>query len=63
MTQLPTVRPWPELPTVRPWRRRLYLECLAAMREFTAQRGPDTPDEIWLVEHEPVYTQGLAGRA
>lgn len=33
------------------------------MREFTAARGPDTPDEIWLVEHEPVYTQGQAGKA
>ena len=32
------------------------------MRAFTEARGPDTPDEIWLVEHEPVFTQGLAGR-
>lgn len=50
-------------PVVRPWQRRPYLECLQAMRAFTAARGADTPDEIWLVEHEPVYTQGLAGRA
>lgn len=30
------------------------------MREFTESRGPDTPDEIWFVEHPPVYTLGLA---
>ena len=34
-----------------------------AMRVFTEARTADTPDEIWLVEHDPVYTQGLAGRA
>ena len=45
------------------WRRRPYLETLEAMRAFTAARQPDTPDEIWLVEHEPVFTQGLAGKA
>ena len=33
-----------------------------AMRAFTDQRGPDTPDELWLLEHPPVYTQGLNGR-
>jgi lipoyl(octanoyl) transferase len=33
-----------------------------AMRDFTAARGPDTDDELWLVEHDPVFTQGLAGR-
>lgn len=32
------------------------------MREFTAQRMTDTADELWLCEHEPVYTLGLAGR-
>ena len=32
------------------------------MREFTEQRGPGTPDEIWLCEHPPVYTQGQAGK-
>ena len=32
------------------------------MREFTDARGPDTPDELWLVEHDPVFTQGLAGK-
>ena len=32
------------------------------MKTFTAERGVDTPDEIWLVEHEPVYTLGQAGK-
>lgn len=33
------------------------------MRAFTEARGADTEDELWLVEHDPVYTQGLAGKA
>jgi lipoyl(octanoyl) transferase len=33
-----------------------------AMRAFTAARGDDTPDEIWLCEHPPVFTQGVAGK-
>ena len=33
------------------------------MRAFTETRTPDTPDEIWLCEHPPVFTQGVAGRA
>jgi lipoyl(octanoyl) transferase len=33
------------------------------MRDFTLGRHGDTADELWLVEHDPVYTQGLAGRA
>ena len=32
------------------------------MRAFTEARGPDTPDELWVCEHPPVYTQGLAGK-
>jgi lipoyl(octanoyl) transferase len=43
--------------------RRDYAGTLQAMRDFTAQRTPDTEDELWLVEHEPVFTQGVAGRA
>jgi lipoyl(octanoyl) transferase len=34
-----------------------------AMRAFTAGRGPDTPDQLWLAEHPSVFTQGVAGRA
>ncbi|MBC8056585.1 MAG: lipoyl(octanoyl) transferase LipB, partial [Rhizobiales bacterium] len=33
------------------------------MRAFTEERTAATPDEIWLCEHPPVYTQGLAGKA
>jgi len=40
-----------------------YQPTLQAMREFTARRSPDTPDELWLLEHPPVYTLGLAADA
>jgi lipoyl(octanoyl) transferase len=40
-----------------------YEAAVDAMKAFTAERGPDTPDEIWVVEHDPVFTQGLAGKA
>jgi lipoyl(octanoyl) transferase len=40
-----------------------YLTAYAAMQAFTAGRTADTPDELWLCEHPPVFTQGLAGRA
>jgi len=40
-----------------------YESTLHAMREFTARRGADTPDELWLLEHPPVYTLGLAADA
>jgi lipoyl(octanoyl) transferase len=40
-----------------------YAETVEAMRRFTEQRTKDTPDEIWVCEHAPVYTQGVAGRA
>lgn len=33
------------------------------MREFTTQRNANTPDEVWLLEHPPVFTLGLAGKA
>ncbi len=32
------------------------------MRAFTDARTPETPDELWLVEHDPVFTQGVAGK-
>lgn len=40
-----------------------YAPTFKAMQDFTAARGDDTPDELWLVEHPPVFTQGLAGKA
>ena len=36
-----------------------YDTSFAAMRAFTDARTPDTPDQLWLVEHPPVYTLGL----
>jgi lipoyl(octanoyl) transferase len=39
-----------------------YESTWRAMQAFTAARADDTPDEIWLTEHPPVYTLGLAGR-
>jgi lipoyl(octanoyl) transferase len=32
------------------------------MRDFTASRDPETPDELWLLQHPPIYTLGQAGR-
>ena len=40
-----------------------YAATFEAMRTFTEARTSDTPDELWLCEHPPVYTQGLAGKA
>jgi len=40
-----------------------YPETWQAMRQFTDVRTPTTTDEIWLVEHFPVYTQGQSGKA
>lgn len=40
-----------------------YLPTYQAMAAFTEGRSPDAPDELWLCEHPPVFTQGLAGKA
>ena len=39
-----------------------YSETWHAMKEFTDNRTDNTPDEIWLLQHPPVYTQGQAGK-
>lgn len=39
-----------------------YVPTWRAMQDFTARRTPETADEIWLLEHPPVYTQGQAGK-
>jgi lipoyl(octanoyl) transferase len=39
-----------------------YLPTLSAMRQFTDSRSADSPDELWLLQHPPVFTQGQAGR-
>src|ERR1700712_2312216 len=52
----------PEHPVNVRWRGlEPYLESFDAMRAFTETRTPDSIDEIWLVEHPPVFTLGLAG--
>ena len=48
---------------VRDLGRTQYDQVFAAMRAFTEARGPESADEIWLTEHEPVFTQGQAGKA
>ena len=40
-----------------------YASTLQAMKAFTDSRGDDTPDELWLLQHPRVFTQGQAGRA
>ena len=51
-----------ETPLIRTLGRVDYESTWRAMQDFTAGRGPDTPDEIWLLEHPPVFTLGMAGK-
>lgn len=48
---------------VRRLGRQPYAPVWRAMQAFTDARGPDTPDELWLLEHERVFTLGQAGKA
>ena len=54
MTQEPTV-------IIRDLGRRPMPDVWAQMQSFTAARRPDTADEIWFVEHPPVFTLGMRG--
>ena len=56
------IPPQPRL-LVRQLGRRPYQPVWDAMKAFTDNRTSDTPDEFWVVEHDPVYTQGQAGKA
>jgi len=47
---------------VRRLGRQPYEATWEAMSQFTNNRGPDTPDELWLLEHDPVFTLGQAGK-
>jgi lipoyl(octanoyl) transferase len=49
-------------PVVRRLGRVDYEPTWRAMQDFTASRAPETPDELWIVEHPPVYTLGQAGK-
>jgi len=53
-TPMVGVRRWPGLTD--------YQMCWQAMKDFTESRTPQTADELWVVEHEPVYTLGQAGK-
>jgi len=59
------VRIAPELkmaPLIKHLGRVDYLKTFAAMRAHNRASTADTPDEIWVLEHPPVFTQGLAGK-
>lgn len=56
------MRPGVSAPIVRRLGLVDYLPTWQAMQAFTARRDAATPDEIWLLEHTPVFTLGLAGR-
>ncbi len=47
---------------IKPLGRVEYQPTWHAMQSFTAARDETTPDELWLLEHPPVYTQGQAGK-
>lgn len=47
---------------VRDLGRQAYEPVWRAMQRFTDERNEDTPDEIWIVEHHPVFTLGQAGK-
>lgn len=49
--------------TVRWLNRRDYESCWQAMQQFTNNRTDTTTDEIWFLEHDPVFTQGQNGKA
>ena len=55
-------RPAAAGPLVRTMGQSDYETTWRAMQAFTDARAADTPDQIWLTEHAPVYTLGLAGR-
>jgi lipoyl(octanoyl) transferase len=61
-TANPSTHATPFAPTVRRLGITDYLPTWRAMQAFTAQRGAATRDEIWLTQHPPVYTQGIAGK-
>ncbi len=50
------------LPSLKFLGQMEYQPAWEAMKQFTAQRTRDTRDELWLLQHPPVYTQGQAGK-
>jgi len=52
-----------KVPIIRHLGLAEFAPTYQAMRRFTDSRGTETPDELWVLEHPPVYTVGIAGRA
>ena len=52
----------PLFPTVRRLGRQDYTKTLKEMQAFTAARSENSDDEVWIVEHPPVFTLGLTGK-
>lgn len=52
-------------PTIRRhgWSPQAYRPIWRAMQEYSEQRGPDTPDLLWFLNHTPVFTQGKNGKS
>ncbi|MDH5432728.1 MAG: lipoyl(octanoyl) transferase LipB [Gammaproteobacteria bacterium] len=48
---------------IRQLGRNAYMPVWQAMKDFTMHRNDQTKDEVWFVEHDPVFTQGQAGKA
>lgn len=63
-TPLTTIREMSQMQAciVRDLDRRAYVPVWRAMQAFTDARGEHTPDELWMVEHDPVFTLGQAGK-
>ena len=40
-----------------------YEPTLEAMKRYTRERDADSPDQLWLLQHRPVFTQGISGKA
>jgi len=55
--------PLVETVEIRNLGRQAYEPVWREMQRYTDERGETTPDQIWIVEHEPVFTQGQAGKA
>ena len=50
-------------PTAVWWGRVPYEPAWRRMQAFTETRAPETPDQLWCLEHPPTFTQGMAGKA
>jgi lipoyl(octanoyl) transferase len=48
---------------IRDLGRKPYVQVWQAMQKYTDERTEQSPDELWFVEHDPVFTQGQAGKA